>query len=213
MSDENIKAQKITRSNSASSSTRSGSFETRKLKQILMEDFDNKIKYCKKNYGCGYTIDKIISKSQYIPYIFNEDSDKIDDTCNLIDYIDDMLAETNIEIDIEEKNKINYDLDDDNCIKKREGVRHVHSIESENDKIKENILALEKFIRNIKKIQSKYCDDIDYIIIVREDINALVIYLEINYDLYEYTFIRQNRGKFLDDIVEFCKENSIKNFH
>ena len=213
MTDENIKAQKITCSNSASSSTRSGSFETRKLKQILMEDFDNKIKDCKKNYGCGYTIDKIISKSQYIPYIFNEDSDKIDDTCNLIDYIDDILAETNIEIDIKDKNKIIYDLDDDNCIKKREGVRHVHSIESENDKIKENILALEKFIHNIKKIQSKYFDDIDYIIIVREDINALVIYLEINYDLYEYTFIRQNRGKFLDDIIEFCKENSIKIFH
>ena len=118
MSDEKIKAQKINRSNSSSSSTRSGSFETRKLKQILMEDFDNKIKDCKKNYGCGYTIDKIISKSQYKPYIFNEDSDKIDDTCNLIDYIDDMLAETNIEIDIEEKNKIIYDLDYDNSIKR-----------------------------------------------------------------------------------------------
>ena len=210
---ENNKAQKINRSNSASSSTRNGTFERKKLKQILMEDFDNKIKNRKKNYGCGFNIDKIISKSHYKPYIFNKDSDIIDDSCDLIDYIDEIIPETNNEIDIKEENKMDYNLDDDNSIENRGGGRNVHSIESENDKIKENILAIEKFIHNIKKIQDKYFDDIDYKIIVREDINALVIYLEINYDLYEYTFKRENQGKFLDEIVEFSKENSIIIFH
>ena len=216
MSDENNKSPKIIRSNSASSSTKSGSFKTKKFKEILIEDIYNKIKNLKKNYGCGFTIDKIISKLRYNLYIFNEDSNKTDDSINLFDYIDEIIPdnnETKDEIDINDANKIFYNLDYDNSIKNKKGVKKIHSIEDENDKIKENINALKSFIHSIKRKQKDFFDDIDYKIIVREDINALVVYLEINYDLFEYTFMRENRGKFLDEIVEFCKENSIIIFH
>jgi hypothetical protein len=216
MSAENKKTAKISRSNSESSSTRSGSFKTKKFKEIIIEDIENKIKNRIKNYGCGFTIDKIIFKSKYKLYKFNEEPNKIDDSFNLIDYMDEIIPniyEKNDEIDIIDANKILYNLDYDNSFEIKIGDKKIHSIESGKDKIKENINALKSFIHYIKKNKNNYFDDIDFNIIVREDINALIIYLEINYDLYEYTFTRENRGKFLDEIVEFCKENSIIIFH
>ena len=216
MSAENKKTAKISRSNSESSSTRSGSFKTKKFKEIIIEDIENKIKNRIKNYGCGFTNDKIIFKSKYKLYKFNEEPNKIDDSFNLIDYMDEIIPniyEKNDEIDIIDANKILYNLDYDNSFEIKIGDKKIHSIESGKDKIKENINALKSFIHYIKKNKNNYFDDIDFNIIVREDINALIIYLEINYDLYEYTFTRENRGKFLDEIVEFCKENSIIIFH
>ena len=216
MSAENKKTAKISRSNSESSSTRSGSFKTKKFKEIIIEDIENKIKKRIKNYGCGFTNDKIIFKSKYKLYKFNEEPNKIDDSFNLIDYMDEIIPniyEKNDEIDIIDANKILYNLDYDNSFEIKIGDKKIHSIESGKDKIKENINALKSFIHYIKKNKNNYFDDIDFNIIVREDINALIIYLEINYDLYEYTFTRENRGKFLDEIVEFCKENSIIIFH
>ena len=216
MSAENKKTAKISRSNSESSSTRSGSFKTKKFKEIIIEDIENKIKNRIKNYGRGFTIDKIIFKSKYKLYKFNEELNKIDDSFNLIDYMDEIIPniyEKNDEIDIIDANKILYNLDYDNSFEIKIGDKKIHSIESGKDKIKENINALKSFIHYIKKNKNNYFDDIDFNIIVREDINALIIYLEINYDLYEYTFTRENRGKFLDEIVEFCKENSIIIFH
>ena len=216
MSAENKKTAKISRSNSESSSTRSGSFKTKKFKEIIIEDIENKIKNRIKNQGRGSTIDKIIFKSKYKLYKFNEEPNKIDDSFNLIDYMDEIIPniyEKNDEIDIIDANKILYNLDYDNSFEIKIGDKKIHSIESGKDKIKENINALKSFIHYIKKNKNNYFDDIDFNIIVREDINALIIYLEINYDLYEYTFTRENRGKFLDEIVEFCKENSIIIFH
>ena len=216
MSAENKKTAKISRSNSESSSTRSGSFKTKKFKEIIIEDIENKIKNRIKNHGRGFTIDKIIFKSKYKLYKFNEELNKIDDSFNLIDYMDEIIPniyEKNDEIDIIDANKILYNLDYDNSFEIKIGDKKIHSIESGKDKIKENINALKSFIHYIKKNKNNYFDDIDFNIIVREDINALIIYLEINYDLYEYTFTRENRGKFLDEIVEFCKENSIIIFH
>ena len=216
MSAENKKTAKISRSNSESSSTRSGSFKTKKFKEIIIEDIENKIKNRIKNYGRGFTIDKIIFKSKYKLYKFNEEPNKIDDSFNLIDYMDEIIPniyEKNDEIDIIDANKILYNLDYDNSFEIKIGDKKIHSIESGKDKIKENINALKSFIHYIKKNKNNYFDDIDFNIIVKEDINALIIYLEINYDLYEYTFTRENRGKFLDEIVEFCKENSIIIFH
>ena len=216
MSAENKKTAKISRSNSESSSTRSGSFKTKKFKEIIIEDIENKIKNRIKNHGRGFTIDKIIFKSKYKLYKFNEEPNKIDDSFNLIDYMDEIIPniyEKNDEIDIIDANKILYNLDYDNSFEIKIGDKKIHSIESGKDKIKENINALKSFIHYIKKNKHNYFDDIDFNIIVREDINALIIYLEINYDLYEYTFTRENRGKFLDEIVEFCKENSIIIFH
>ena len=216
MSAENKKTAKISRSNSESSSTRSGSFKTKKFKEIIIEDIENKIKNRIKNYRCGFTIDKIIFKSKYKLYKFNEELNKIDDSFNLIDYLDEIIPniyEKNDEIDIIDAKKILYNLDYDNSFEIKIGDKKIHSIESGKDKIKENINALKSFIHYIKKNKNNYFDDIDFNIIVREDINALIIYLEINYDLYEYTFTRENRGKFLDEIVEFCKENSIIIFH
>lgn len=216
MSAENKKTAKISRSNSESSSTRSGSFKTKKFKEIIIEDIENKIKNRIKNHGRGFTIDKIIFKSKYKLYKFNEEPNKIDDSFNLIDYMDEIIPniyEKNDEIDIIDANKILYNLDYDNSFEIKIGDKKIHSIESGKDKIKENINALKSFIHYIKKNKNNYFDDIDFNIIVREDINALIIYLEINYDLYEYTFTRENRGKFLDEIVEFCKENSIIIFH
>ena len=216
MSAENKKTAKISRSNSESSSTRSGSFKTKKFKEIIIEDIENKIKNRINNQGRGSTIDKIIFKSKYKLYKFNEEPNKIDDSFNLIDYMDEIIPniyEKNDEIDIIDANKILYNLDYDNSFEIKIGDKKIHSIESGKDKIKENINALKSFIHYIKKNKNNYFDDIDFNIIVREDINALIIYLEINYDLYEYTFTRENRGKFLDEIVEFCKENSIIIFH
>ena len=216
MSAENKKTAKISRSNSESSSTRSGSFKTKKFKEIIIEDIENKIKNRIKNHGRGFTIDKIIFKSKYKLYKFNEEPNKIDDPFNLTDYMDEIIPniyEKNDEIDIIDANKILYNLDYDNSFEIKLGDKKIHSIESGKDKIKENINALKSFIHYIKKNKHNYFDDIDFNIIVREDINALIIYLEINYDLYEYTFTRENRGKFLDEIVEFCKENSIIIFH
>ena len=216
MSAENKKTAKISRSNSESSSTRSGSFKTKKFKEIIIEDIENKIKNRIKNHGRGFTIDKIIFKSKYKLYKFNEEPNKIDDSFNLIDYMDEIIPniyEKNDEIDIIDANKILYNLDYDNSFEIKIRDKKIHSIESGKDKIKENINALKSFIHYIKKNKNNYFDDIDFNIIVREDINALIIYLEINYDLYEYTFTRENRGKFLDEIVEFCKENSIIIFH
>ena len=216
MSAENKKTAKISRSNSESSSTRSGSFKTKKFKEIIIEDIENKIKNRIKNHGRGFTIDKIIFKSKYKLYKFNEEPNKIDDSFNLIDYMDEIIPNThekNDEIDIIDANKILYNLDYDNSFEIKIGDKKIHSIESGKDKLKENINALKSFIHYIKKNKNNYFDDIDFNIIVREDINALIIYLEINYDLYEYTFKRENRGKFLDEIVEFCKENSIIIFH
>ena len=216
MSAENKKTAKISRSNSESSSTRSGSFKTKKFKEIIIEDIENKIKNRIKNHGRGFTIDKIIFKSKYKLYKFNEEPNKIDDSFNLIDYMDEIIPniyEKNGEIDIIDANKILYNLDYDNSFEIKIGDKKIHSIESGKDKIKENINALKSFIHYIKKNKNNYFDDIDFNIIVREDINALIIYLEINYNLYEYTFTRENRGKFLDEIVEFCKENSIIIFH
>ena len=216
MSAENKKTAKISRSNSESSSTRSGSFKTKKFKEIIIEDIENKIKNRIKNHGRGFTIDKIIFKSKYKLYKFNEEPNKIDDSFNLIDYMDEIIPniyEKNDEIDIIDANKILYNLDYDNSFEIKIGDKKIHSIESGKDKIKENINALKSFIHYIKKNKNNYFDDINFNIIVREDINALIIYLEINYDLYEYTFTRENRGKFLDEIVEFCKENSIIIFH
>ena len=216
MSAENKKTAKISRSNSESSSTRSGSFKTKKFKEIIIEDIENKIKNRIKNQGRGSTIDKIIFKSKYKLYKFNEEPNKIDDSFNLIDYMDEIIPniyEKNDEIDIIDANKILYNLDYDNSFEIKIRDKKIHSIESGKDKIKENINALKSFIHYIKKNKNNYFDDIDFNIIVREDINALIIYLEINYDLYEYTFTRENRGKFLDEIVEFCKENSIIIFH
>ena len=216
MSAENKKTAKISRSNSESSSTRSGSFKTKKFKEIIIEDIENKIKNRIKNHGRGFTIDKIIFKSKYKLYKFNEEPNKIDDSFNLIDYMDEIIPniyEKNEEIDIIDANKILYNLDYDNSFEIKIGDKKIHSIESGKDKIKENINALKSFIHYIKKNKNNYFDDIYFNIIVREDINALIIYLEINYDLYEYTFTRENRGKFLDEIVEFCKENSIIIFH
>ena len=216
MSAENKKTAKISRSNSESSSTRSGSFKTKKFKEIIIEDIENKIKNRIKNHGRGFTIDKIIFKSKYKLYKFNEEPNKIDDSFNLIDYMDEIIPniyEKNDEIDIIDANKILYNLDYDNSFEIKIGDKKIHSIESGKDKIKENINALKSFIHYIKKNKNNYFDNINFNIIVREDINALIIYLEINYDLYEYTFTRENRGKFLDEIVEFCKENSILIFH
>ena len=216
MSAENKKTAKISRSNSESSSTRSGSFKTKKFKEIIIEDIENKIKNRIKNHGRGFTIDKIIFKSKYKLYKFNEEPNKIDDSFNLIDYMDEIIPniyEKNDEIDIIDAKKILYNLDYDNSFEIKIGDKKIHSIESGKDKIKEIINALKSFIHYIKKNKHNYFDDIDFNIIVREDINALIIYLEINYDLYEYTFTRENRGKFLDEIVEFCKENSIIIFH
>ena len=216
MSAENKKTAKISRSNSESSSTRSGSFKTKKFKEIIIEDIENKIKNRINNQGRGSTIDKIIFKSKYKLYKFNEEPNKIDDSFNLIDYMDEIIPniyEKNDEIDIIDANKILYNLDYDNSFEIKIGDKKIQSIESGKDKIKENINALKSFIHYIKKNKNNYFDDIDFNIIVREDINALIIYLEINYDLYEYTFTRENRGKFLDEIVEFCKENSIIIFH
>ena len=216
MSAENKKTAKISLSNLESSSTRSGSFKTKKFKEIIIEDIENKIKNRIKNHGRGFTIDKIIFKSKYKLYKFNEEPNKIDDSFNLIDYMDEIIPniyEKNDEIDIIDANKILYNLDYDNSFEIKIGDKKIHSIESGKDKIKENINALKSFIHYIKKNKNNYFDDIDFNIIVREDINALIIYLEINYDLYEYTFTRENRGKFLDEIVEFCKENSIIIFH
>ena len=216
MSAENKKTAKISRSNSESSSTRSGSFKTKKFKEIIIEDIENKIKNRIKNHGRGFTIDKIIFKSKYKLYKFNEEPNKIDDSFNLIDYMDEIIPniyEKNDEIDVIDANKILYNLDYDNSFEIKIGDKKIHSIESGKDKIKENINALKSFIHYIKKNKNNYFDDIDFNIIVREDINALIIYLEINYDLYEYTFTRENCGKFLDEIVEFCQENSIIIFH
>ena len=72
---------------------------------------------------------------------------------------------------------------------------------------------MENLILNVQKYQKEYFNDIDYGIIAREDLNALIIYLEVNYNLYEYTFRRKNKNKFLKEIVEFCRDNSIILFH
>ena len=154
MSAENKKTAKISRSNSESSSTRSGSFKTKKFKEIIIEDIENKIKNRIKNHGRGFTIDKIIFKSKYKLYKFNEEPNKIDDSFNLIDYMDEIIPniyEKNDEIDVIDANKILYNLDYDNSFEIKIRDKKIHSIESGKDKIKENINALKSFIHYIKK--------------------------------------------------------------
>ena len=215
MADGKGKMLKINHLYSPSSSTRSNSFGAWKRKQfknILRNDFYFKISKCIKNYGCGFTIDKIISKLGYKPYIFNEVQNYNEDSY-LIKYTDDMIHniyDANDVFDINVDKIICYNLEPENYIEYNSKVRHY---ESGNNKIKENILSLENLILNVQKYQKEYFNDIDYGIIAREDLNALIIYLEVNYNLYEYTFIRKNKNKFLKEIVEFCRDNSIILFH
>ena len=213
MTDGKEKMPNINLLDSASQSTRSNSFgawKKEQFKNILRNDFNQKIEKLKKDYGCGFTIDMIISKLGYKPYNFNELPND-DEDFSLIEYIDDMIEdiyEPNDVSDIYVVEKIPYSLEPDNNTEPHIG--------SKNNEIEENILALKDFILNVQQKQKDHHTDLDYGIVAREDLNALVIYLEFNYNLYEYIFTmekKENENKFLDEIVNFCRENSIIFYH
>ena len=215
MADGKMKMQKINHLYSSSSITRSNSFGAWKKKQFknkLRNDFYFKMSKCIQNYGCGFTIDKIISKLGYKPYIFNEVENYNEDSY-LIKYTDDIIHniyDSNDVFDFNIDKTMCYNLDPENYIGYNNKVHHYGS---ENNIIKENILSLENFILNVKKYHEEYLNDINYKIIAREDLNALVMYLEVNYNIYEYIFKREKKNKFLKEIVEFCWDNSIIPFH
>ena len=157
MADGKEKMLKINHLNSPSSSTRSNSFGAWKRKQfknILRNDFYFKISKCIKDYGCGFTIDKIISKLGYKPYIFNEVQNYNEDSY-LIKYTDDMIHniyDDNDVFDINVDKIIFYNLEPENYIEYNSKVRHY---ESGNNKIKENYIIIGKFDSKCSKIPKR----------------------------------------------------------
>ena len=196
--------------------TESNSFKKEKFKNKLRKDFYSKIKKLKKDYGCRFTIDIILSKLGYKPYIFNEVPND-NEYSYLIEHADDMIHNIygpNDVFGINDAKKIPYCLDQDNYNEYNNNI--VYHIGSKNSDIEENISALKNFILNVQKYQEEYHKDLDYGIIAREDSKALVIYLGINYNLYEYTFTmkkKENKNKFLDEIINFFRDKPLRLYH
>ena len=224
MSDEKTKAIKQ-RNNSAPSSTRSNSTEIQKtgLKAILkaeLKNIKNNLPIDRDGTCCGFNLEKFLSKSKYKPLIPRE---KIieDDSLNLIECTDEdfIHSDSDDEIDISDENRKSYDLDEVNCDENKKDKSSKNKVgtdgnENKKDKeIEENIKALKEFIQNLQIQQENYCSGIDYRLIIRKDINALIIYIEVNYGFYEYTFKSENQKNFLDEIIILCEEKFIIPFH
>ena len=219
MTDEKTKQIKL-RNNSAPSSTRSNSTGAQKkeLKKIIRADFYSMINKLSKGSGCDFIINKITSK--YKPLIPQENIIE-EDSVNSIEFADEdgILYDSDDQYDISDENKKQYNLDKVNYDENKNdksSKKKLGTAENENKRLKEieeNINALKTFIQNLKQNQENNYSDIDYLLIIRKDINALVIYIEVNYVLYEYTFFRENQNNFLDEIITLCEEISIIPFH
>ena len=111
MSDEKTKAIKQ-RNNSAPSSTRSNSTEVQKtgLRAILkaeLKNIKNNLPIDRDGIGCGFNLEKFLSKSKYKPLIPREKIIEDDDSLNLIECTDEdfIQSDSDDEIDISDENR------------------------------------------------------------------------------------------------------------
>ena len=192
------------------------------IKEInLSEKFGIKVIY-KINCGCCFIINNTLFNSAYyklrnnnmfFDYYYNNNSQKMETLSEKVNNDDKYLIDLDtVILNKDNKKNIMKEGVEENFIK--ENVEEKIILDKEAELYNKKMTALKEFINKVKEYYIEHVCNVCFCLVLKKDqaekINSLIVYLEFNYILYEYTFMTEKYSEqFLDDIEKFCENNII----